>query len=132
VVLYVAEKDVRNLTGAASLVGIILTGACIPAAVIIDMGFPRWVVVPQVPSRDDRDGVLLVSDTDKTIHYVIDEIGEFLVSYLKKQQSGIEMGPKEADGSVTHTRQSVSVEVNDTSRHIELQVYGVDEGKSTA
>jgi len=63
----VAEEEVRNITDTALLVCIILAGACLPAAAIIDVGFPRWVVVAQEPSRDDRDGVLQVGDTDKPI-----------------------------------------------------------------
>jgi hypothetical protein len=42
------------------------------------------------------------------------------------------MGPEELDGNVTYARYSISVEHNGTSRHIELQVDGIDEGKSTA
>ena len=63
----VAEEEVRNITDTALLVCIILARACLPAAAIIDVGFPRWVVVAQEPSRDDRDGVLQVGDTDKPI-----------------------------------------------------------------
>jgi len=132
VVIVVAEEDVRNITDAALPVGIILAGTRLPTAVIIDVGLPRWVVVAQGPSRDNWDRVLQVSDTNKTIQSAVDEIGELLVSYLEKQRSGIGMGLEESDGNVTHTRHSVSVEPNGASRHIELQVDGLDEGESTA
>ena len=83
-VIEVAEEEVRNITDAASLVGVILLGARFPAAVIIDVGFLRWVVEAQEPSRDNRDGVLQVGDTHKSIQSAVDEVGELLVSYLKK------------------------------------------------
>ena len=66
-VIEVTDEDVRNITNAALLVGVILAGACLPAAVIIDVGFSGWVLEAQGPSRDDRDGILEVSDTDKCI-----------------------------------------------------------------
>ena len=42
----VTNEDVRNITNAALFVGVILAGALFPAAVIVNVGFPRWVVVP--------------------------------------------------------------------------------------
>jgi hypothetical protein len=83
VVTEVTNEDVRNITDAALPVGVILAGAHLPVAVIIDMGFPRWVLEAQGPSRDDRDGVLEVGDPDKPIQFAVDEIGERLVSYLE-------------------------------------------------
>jgi len=46
VVLGVTGEDGRNITNAALFVGVILSGALLPAAVIVNVGFPRWVVVP--------------------------------------------------------------------------------------
>ena len=43
-VVGVTDEDVRNITDAALLISVILAGTCLPAAVIIDVGFPRWVV----------------------------------------------------------------------------------------
>jgi len=58
VVFEASDEEVRNITDATLLVGVILARACFPAAVIIDVSFPRWVLEAQRPSRDDRDRVL--------------------------------------------------------------------------
>jgi hypothetical protein len=84
VVIVVTDEDVRNIADAAFPVGVILAGAHLPAAVIIDVDFSGWVPEAQGPSRDDRDGVPEVGDPDKPIQSSVDEIGERLVSYLRK------------------------------------------------
>ena len=84
VVVEVAKEDIRNITDAALLVGVVLAGARLPAAIIVDVGFPRWVPEVQEPPRDDWDRILEVGDTDESIQFVVDEIGELFVSDLKK------------------------------------------------
>lgn len=44
-VVEVTHKDVRNITDAALLVSVILAWTFLPAAVIINVVFPRWVLV---------------------------------------------------------------------------------------
>ena len=131
-ILEVTDEEVRNITDAALLISVILARACLPAVVIIDVSFPRWVFEAQGPSRNDRDGVLLVGDANKCIQLAVDEIGELLVSYLKRWRGGIGMGQEQLDGDLTHAGQSISIELDGTFRHIELQVDGLDEGKSSA
>jgi hypothetical protein len=84
VVTEVTDEDVRNITDAAFPVSVILARAHLPAAVVIDVDFSGWVPEAKGPSRDDRDGVPEVGDPDKPIQSAVDEIGERLVSYLKK------------------------------------------------
>jgi len=120
VVVEFTNEDVGNITDATLLVGVILAGACLPDATIVDMGFPRRVFVPKGPSRDDRDWILEIGNADECIQFAVDEIGEILVSDLKKWRGAIRMGSEGSNGNMTHTRQSISIELNGAARHVEL------------
>jgi len=45
VVVEVTRKNARNITDAALPVGVILAGARLPNTAIIDVDFPRWMLV---------------------------------------------------------------------------------------
>lgn len=40
-----ANEEVRDITNAALFVGVILAGTCLPAAVIVNVDFPGWMLV---------------------------------------------------------------------------------------
>ena len=126
----VTYEYVGNITDTALFVGVILAGALLPDAAIVNVGFPRWVVVTQEPSWDDRNRILEICDADKVIQAAVDEICEFLVSDLVRGQSGVEIERGELCENATYAGQSVSVELNGTIRYVDLQIESVDEGDS--
>jgi hypothetical protein len=65
VIVGITDEDIWNIANATLGIGVILAGARLPAAVIIDVRFPRWVHVAEGPSWDDRNGILLVGDANK-------------------------------------------------------------------
>ena len=84
VIMKISDKDVRYITNTASFVGVIMAGARFPAAAANDVGFPGWVFEAQHRSRNDRDGILVVSDAHKPIQCSVDEIGELSVPHLEE------------------------------------------------
>ena len=84
VVGVVTEEGEWNSTIDAFSIGVILTRACLPAAVIDDVVLPRWVLVAQLPGRHGRDWVFAVGDAGKHVQIAINEIGELLVPDLKE------------------------------------------------
>ena len=61
------------------------------------MGFPRRVFEAKEPSREDRDWILEIGDADECIQFAVDEIGELLVSDLKKLHGTVKMGTEGLD-----------------------------------
>lgn len=120
VVFDATSEDVRNIANTALFVGVILGGALLPAAVVVNVGFPRCVPVPQEPAWDDRNGILAVGDADKMIQSTVDEICKLLVSNLCGGKGGVEVGWGASHKNATHAWHSVSVELNGATRHIDL------------
>ena len=128
----VTGENVGNITNAALFVGVILGVAPFPATVVVNVGFPSRVVVPKEPSWDDRNRILAVGNAGKVIQFAVDEIYELLVSDLDGGHGGVKMRRGKRRKNATHARHSVSVELDGTARHIDLQIEGVDEGDSGA
>lgn len=59
------NEDVGNITDAALIIRVILTGTRLPGTVVIKVGFPRWVVEFQEPPWDDRNRILEVGNAGK-------------------------------------------------------------------
>ena len=94
VVVVITLENIWNIANTTLRVGVILTGACLPAAVIIDVCFPRWVYVAEEPSWEDRNGILHVGDANKGVQGIVDEVGKGLISDLKDRAAALRWDEK--------------------------------------
>jgi hypothetical protein len=61
-VIHIAHENIRRITDTTLIILVILTRTRLPAQVVIDVRFAGWVAKSEEPSREDRDGILLVRD----------------------------------------------------------------------
>ena len=94
-VVGVTEEYERDIAGAAMFASVVLAGAHLPTAIIIYVGFPRWVMVAYRSWWEDRNGVLEVGDAVKVNQVFFDKIGEVFVSDLKGEHNDVREGREE-------------------------------------